>query len=157
MLVKVKNYPKYSVDEYGNVYNSNGVILKPFAGDNGYLRVSLSNDTVKHKKLLVHRLVAEAFIPNPNNLPQVNHKDENKTNNVVENLEWCTALENLRHSKVIEKASVAKFQRVRCVSNGEVYESVKEACEKYGLRHSNIVACCNGRRNKCGGMKWEYA
>ena len=123
----------------------------------GYLRVSLSNGIIKHKRFSIHRLVAEAFIPNPNNLPQVNHKDENKTNNCVDNLEWCTAIENLNHSNVIGKATKAKLKRIRCVDTGRIYASIKDVCETFGLSHSNIVACCNGRRKNCGGMKWEYA
>lgn len=59
-------------------------------------------------------------------------------------------------SRVIEKASEAKFTKVRCITTGEVFNSIKEAAETYNLAHSNIVACCNGRRNKCGGMEWEY-
>ena len=85
-----------------------------------------------------------------------NHKDYNKQNNNVENLEWCTCLENLNYSNVIDKASVAKHEEVICVDTDEVFESIKSACEKYGLHHSNIVACCNGKRATCGGYKWKY-
>lgn len=152
----VPEFPRYNVNEDGNVYNDKGIKLKQEKTRNGYLRVSLSNDNVKHKHLLTHRLVAESFIPNPNNLPQVNHINQNKSDNRVENLEWCTPLENLHHSGVIEKASEAKFTKVKCVSTGITYDSVKEAADTLGLHHSNIVACCNGRRHKCGGMKWEY-
>lgn len=104
----------------------------------------------------MHRLVAKAFIPNPDMLPQVNHLNGIKDDNRVQNLEWCTALDNLNYSNVIEKASVAKFTPVRCKTTGEVFSSIKEAAEKYGLYHANIVACCNGRRTHCGKMEWEY-
>lgn len=154
--IVVADFPNYYITTEGSVFNAGGVKLKPEITNNGYLRVSLSNDEVKHKRFSVHRLVAEAFIPNPENLPQVNHKDEDKTNNCVENLEWCTALENLNYSKVIEKASEAKKQKIKCITTGEIFDSIKEVEDKFGLYHSNLVACCMGRRKRCGGMEWEY-
>lgn len=71
----------------------------------------------------------------------------------VDNLEWCTCLENLNYSNVIDKASIAKYREVICTDTNEVFENIKSACEKYGLHHLNIVACCNGRRATCGGYK----
>lgn len=153
---RVRDFPSYTVSKNGDVMNKNGLKLKPEKTRNGYLRVSLSNEKIKHKHISVHRLVAETFIPNPNNLPQVDHLNENKTDNRVENLRWCTTLENLEHSGVIEKASIAKFTKVKCITTGEIFESVKEAADKYNLCHSNIVACCNGRRHRRGGKEWEY-
>lgn len=155
-IAVIKNFPNYYIDTDGNVFNSNGVKLKPSVSNKGYLRVSLSNNKVKHKMFSIHRLVAESFIPNPENLPQVNHKDEDKTNNCVENLEWCTALENLNYSQVIEKSSKAKERKIKCVTTGEIFSSFKEVENKFGLYHSNLVACCMGRRKRCGGMEWEY-
>lgn len=154
--VPIKGFESYSVDTNGNVFNSRGSMLRPYVSNKGYLRVSLSNDKTKHKRFLVHRLVAEAFVPNPDCKPQVNHKDFNRANNRVENLEWVTPLENLNHSSVIEKAGVAKHRKIRCVTTGAVYESLKAAEEALGLSHSNLAACCNGRRKRCGGLKWEY-
>lgn len=153
--VPIKDYEDYYIDRCGNVYNSCGLRLKQYPSNNGYLRVSLCKHQ-KHKKFLVHRLVAQHFIVNPDNLPQVNHKDYNKQNNKVDNLEWCTCLENLNYSNVIDKASIAKYREVICIDTNEVFENIKSACEKYGLHHSNIVACCNGRRATCGGYKWKY-
>ena len=153
---RIKGFPNYTIDENGNVKNTKGQTIKPEVTRNGYERVSLSNDSVKHKRISVHRLVAENFIPNPNCLPQVNHINEDKRDNRVENLEWSSALHNLEHSRVIEKASVAKFTKVRCITTGKIYDSIKEAADEFGLAHSNIVACCNGRRSTCGGMRWEY-
>ena len=153
---KIPNFPNYAITTDGDVFNQNGLKLKPEKSRNGYLRVSLSNKRVRHKRMLVHRLVAEAFIPNPKKLPQVDHKNEIKTDNNVSNLRWATPLDNLKHSKVIEKASIAKFTKVRCITTGKVYASIKEASDSLGLHHANIVACCNGRRSKCGGLEWEY-
>ena len=157
MLIEIKDFPKYRIDEFGNVFNDRGHKLKAEVTRKGYLRVSLSNEVVQHRRFLVHRLVAQTFIPNPYNLPQVNHKDENKRNNRVDNLEWCTVLDNLNHSGVIDKATIAKERKIKCVTNGKVYNSLKEAANEFGVHHSNLVACCNGRRKTCGGMVWQYA
>lgn len=159
-MIKTKShasdFPNYTISPDGVVTNKRGVELKGEISNAGYKRVSLSNNHVKHQKMSVHRLVAETYIPNPDNLPEVNHKNEDKLDNRVENLEWCTTLYNLNHSHVIDKASAAKFTKVRCITTGEEYNSIKEASNALNLHHSNIVACCNGRRPKCGGMEWEY-
>lgn len=83
----------YYVDKYGVVYDHNGDRKKLTKSGVGYLTANIDG-----KRNYVHRLVAEAFIPNPNNLPEVNHKDGNKTNNHVSNLEWCTRLDNVHHA-----------------------------------------------------------
>lgn len=92
---------RYAVSNYGRVAGEKG-LLKPYDNGYGYLIVEFRRDG-KRKHLRVHRLVAEAFIPNPDNLPMVNHKDEDKTNNFLENLEWCTASYNRTYGKAIEK------------------------------------------------------
>lgn len=155
-MKQIEDFPRYFIDKKGNIYNDKGLKLKQQISSSGYLRVSLCNNKIKHKMFLVHRLVAKAFIPNPNCYTQVNHKDYNKQNNNVENLEWVTPLQNLNYSNIIEKASKAKFKRVKCNETGEIFESIKDACEKYNLYHSNIVACCNGRRKRTGGYSWSY-
>lgn len=154
--VPIKGFESYSVDQAGNVYNSSGKMLRPSVSNNGYLRVSLSNEHMKHKRFLIHRLVAEAFIPNPEGKVQVNHKDQDRTNNQVDNLEWTTPLENLNYSNIIAKANRAKQKKVRCITTGVVYDSFKAIEQEFGLSHSNLVACCNGRRKTCGGLRWEY-
>ena len=89
----------YKVDENGNVFSvRNNKLLKRMMFPSGYEYVHQCNGKGKTKLFRVHRLVAETFIPNPNNLPEVNHKDGDKLNNNVKNLEWCTNLENMRHS-----------------------------------------------------------
>lgn len=92
-LIPIKNYENYSIDEYGNVRNKDNKIMKHEITHDGYHRVSVFKNK-KYKHLPIHRTVAEAFIPNPLNKPQVNHKDGNKSNNHVSNLEWCTNGEN---------------------------------------------------------------
>lgn len=99
---------KYQVSNWGRVRNKKGEIIKPYLNHKGYEKVSLSNGinsrTNKHR---VHRLVAQAFIPNPENYPQVNHKDGNKHNNSVSNLEWCTNLQNAQHAALLRRGVIA--------------------------------------------------
>lgn len=135
-------------------------ILKPNSDDVGYLYVSLSKDG-KKKNPKIHRLVAEAFIPNPKNLPQVNHIDENKLNNRVTNLEWSTSLDNLNYSNVIEKGNFARRRKVIQESfDGEiiaVYTSMTEAAKAVGAsNHSLISMCCSGKRKSAYNYLWEY-
>jgi hypothetical protein len=105
----INNFDKYEVSNFGNVrsYNRHGFgdyrndepkLLNPCNVGSGYLSVNLCSDKMYSR--LIHRLVAQAFLPNPNNLPQVNHIDGNKKNNKVDNLEWCTAQENMKHAKL---------------------------------------------------------
>lgn len=102
MIVKIKNYPNYSVDCFGNVFNNKtGRKLKQMI-KKGYCTVYLYNENGR-KFFLVHRLVAEAFIPNPNNYPEINHRDENSLNNNVDNLEWCTSKYNSNYGTHKEK------------------------------------------------------
>lgn len=154
---KIKGYDNYYVNEDGDVVNNEGRHLKK-QEFNGYECVTLCKKQV-HKKYFVHRLVATAYVKNPNKKEynQVNHIDENKKNNNKDNLEWCTCLMNLLHSGVIQKGNEAHRRKVRCKTTGEVFNSIKEAEDKYGINHSNIIACCNGRRPYCDGKEWEYA
>lgn len=154
---KIKGYDNYYVNEDGVVKNKKGLILKQQESNNGYMRVSLSSHQVKTKHL-VHRLVAQAFVKNPNKklYNQVNHIDENKKNNNKDNLEWCTCSMNLRYSGVILKGNAAHRHKVRCITTGEIFNSIKEVEDKYGVNHSNICACCGKRRLLCDGKEWEY-
>ena len=102
MIEQVKDYPNYSVSHLGDVFNNKtGLRLKQTV-KKGYCLVYLYNENGR-KCFLVHRLVATAFIPNPNNLPEVNHKDENPLNNNVENLEWCSPKYNCNYGTHCEK------------------------------------------------------
>lgn len=100
-MKQIENYEDYFVDEAGNVYSKRkGSLkkLKPILTYYGYYEANIVNSKRKFRAK-IHRLVAQAFIPNPNNLPQINHKDGNKLNNNIENLEWCTAKDNLKHAR----------------------------------------------------------
>lgn len=127
-------------------------ILTPILSNN-YYNVGLSKDG-KVKTIRVHRLVAEAFIPNPRNLPQVNHKDENKLNNEADNLEWCTAQYNNTYNEHNAKINAKKRKRVYCVDLDKYYSSITEAETELGIKHVGDV--CLGKRQSAGGMWWKF-
>lgn len=157
----------YQVSNLGNVrslnYNKTGEIklLKPFTSHNGYRIVSLSNNG-KLKGYTIHRLVANAFIPNPNNLPQVNHIDENKTNNRTDNLEWCTQAYNNTygtHTKRVSKSNsipVAQYDKNGILIN--TYLGAADAEKHTGFAHQDISKCCRGIKwhKTVGGYIWKY-
>ena len=125
---------------------------------NGYSYVNICVNNEKHS-FLIHRLVAQAFIPNPDNLPQVNHKDEDITNNNVENLEWCTPKYNANYGDAIQKSKSKRSKpvvRIDEFGNEEKYESIREAERRTGISNSNISAVCLGIRRTTGGYKWKY-
>ena len=94
----INNKEEYLIDESGSIWNKHNKILKSFISKNGYKSITLGNKAKKENKgFTIHRLVAETFIPNPDNKPFVNHKDRNKLNNNVDNLEWVTERENFCH------------------------------------------------------------
>ena len=143
----------YQVSNLGNVKSLiTGKILSPGIDKGGYLKVSLYKSG-EYKKLLVHRLVAIAFIPNPSNYPEVNHKDENKQNNCVDNLEWCTSQYNREYSFAKQ---VGQFDL-----NGnliKVWPSTREVARQLGYYQSSISDCCRGYRNcrTMYGYIWRY-
>lgn len=126
----------------------------------GYAYVALAKEG-KNKTCLVHRLVAEAFIENPNNLQCVNHKDENKQNNNVENLEWCDYSYNNTYKNIHLRRNLDNVNRVVIQYDLDMHEikrwnSIIEAANFYNVDSSNICACCMYRRNHCAGFKWRY-
>lgn len=131
---------------------------------NGYIYAVLSKNGVA-KSTSIHRLVAKAFIPNPLNFREVNHKDENKSNNCVENLEWCTPKYNINYGTGKERALKGRLptlKRCKTVQKDKqghiiaIYSSIKEASEKTGFYHQNIQACCAGKIKSCHGFVFEY-
>lgn len=134
-------------------------ILKFGKHKKGYLLVCLCKDG-KQKMFQVHRLVAIAFIPNPNNYQEVNHKDENKENNCVENLEWCTREYNVnygtRTEKCVEKSSKEIIQLDLQGKEVARFPSVQEVQRQFGFSQGNISSCCNGKLKTAYKYKWIY-
>lgn len=126
----------------------------------GYYVVDLYADN-KRRTFLVHRLVAEAFIPNPDNLPCVNHKDENKRNNNIDNLEWCTHEYNMaygtRGKKIAEKNGKPVVQLGLNGKELGRFGSALEAQRATGISNANINECCRNKRKTAGGYIWQYA
>lgn len=142
-----------------------GRILKPEITKFGYMQISLCNENVKHKRFKVHRLVAKAFIPNHNNLPQINHIDEVKTNNSLSNLEWCDAFYNQNHGTCSARKRChlinhpKKSFKVAQYSLDGVYitsfPSMREATRKTGIKEGCISNVCNGKVKSAGGYFWK--
>ena len=156
----------YKVSNKGRVKRLQGKgckqerILKPGKNRGGYLRVKFWKDG-KGINYKVHRLVAQAFIPNPQDLPEINHKDENKENNCVENLEWITHKENINHGTRNERMVKTKSKPVIGISLDSksylYFNSAKDAQSLAGFKCSAISACCRGKRKTAGGYHWKLA
>ena len=143
-------------------------ILKQIKDKNAYCRVILYKEG-KIKSYLVHRLVALHFIPNPQIFSQVNHKDENPSNNCVENLEWCTAKYNCNYGTYNEKCRKAKKNKSNLTSSKSIlqfsksgniilgkWDSISQASKELNIKCSNICTCCKGKYKTCGGYRWMY-
>lgn len=135
-------------------------ILSQRKNNKGYKMVDLYKDN-KRYQLLVHRLVAEAFVKNPYNLPFVNHKDEDKTNNCSSNLEWCTQKYNMNYGtcpkRIGESNAMSVIQKTKDNIFVNEYYSIKEAERQTGISNGSIGDCLHNRRKSAGGYLWEYA
>lgn len=140
----------YLVSNYGAVKNAIiGDMLRLRQNAHGYAVVSLKASSVRTSSFLVHRLVATAFIPNPDNKPQIDHIDGNRCNNNLENLRWCTQKENSNNSISLEnnrncRDSAAKTskRRVLCITTGDVFESITAAAKHFGITESTVASSC---------------
>lgn len=155
------------VKSLGNNKSKKEKLLKPSKNCYGYLFVGLCKDG-KVKHVFVHRIVAEAFIPNPLGLETVNHKDEVKTNNFASNLEWLSFRDNheygTRNKRVAEAninhPSLSKKVQMFDKKTSELlatFPSTMEAGRVTGIYHSSISSCCNGKLKSAGGYVWRYA
>jgi hypothetical protein len=169
-------YEGYEVSNLGRVkslnYNRTGraKMMKPVEEKNGYLRVKLSKNG-EYKTCLVHRLVAFTFLENPEKKPEVNHIDEDKTNNFVflnedgsvdkekSNLEWIWHKDNLNHGTRNKRVAKARSKKVlQLTLDGELireWESTQE-CGRNGFIHGHVAACCRGERKTHKGFHWKY-
>lgn len=150
----VKNYEGlYAVTSCGKVWSYySKKFLKPGATNNGYLQVILYKDgKMKHYK--IHRLVAEAYIPNPENLPEINHKDENKTNNCLQNLEWCDHKYNINYGTKIDRQ---KKPILQYDLDGNFIREWPSASDVGKEVSAAICNCLKGNRKSAYGFKWVY-
>lgn len=171
----------YQISNMGRVkvlprFNGTGMrkerIMKISINRLGYQYLTLCKDKVK-KKYLIHRLVAKAFIenPNPDKFNQINHIDENRLNNRYDNLEWCDAKYNMNYGNRIKrmvsnidykqlgermKNREDASKKVLNVTTGEVYPSINEASRQTNTRASDICQVCKERRKTANGFKWRY-
>lgn len=164
-LFFIKGFDNYLIDELGNIYSLfSGRFLHYKTDKDGYKLVNLSkNKKIYTKK--VHRLVAQTFIPNPNNLPEVNHKNGNKTDNCFENLEWVTHKQNIMHSY---KTGLHKAYRGTYNKNSKkiyqlkdniivnIFDSITDASVKTCISLPSICRCCKGQFKHAGGYQWKY-
>ena len=153
----------YEVSNLGRVRSlRNGIILKETRDSRGYSHVTLAKGKrIENTTRNVHRLVADAFIPNPQNLPQINHKNEIKWDNMAENLEWCTPRYNLNYGNAIRKITEAKFKPIEQLDDdGNIiarYKSGKSAEQATGISRQAICHCCTGKTQHAGGFRWRYS
>lgn len=160
----IKDYEGlYQVSNWGRVkslnYHRMGFekILKTKVDKDGYLTVMLNNP---RKTFKVHRLVAEAFIPNSNNYPIINHKDENKQNNVAINLEWCDVKYNNEYNNGQKRRAIKRLKPIlQYTLNNELvreWESAKQAEMEGGFNNVCICKCCKGHIKYHKGFRWSY-
>ena len=154
-LGRVRRLESFVTNKNGVKQKFPGKILKPRA-NKGYLMVTLCKNGVC-RDFLLHRLVATAFIPNPDKKPQVNHLSEDKLNNSVENLEWCTAKENINYGTGIKRSSEKRSKPVLCVELNQIFPSLTEAARHFNVAQSNLSGVLTGRFKTAGGYHWEFA
>ena len=150
MWKTIDDYPSYKVSDSGVVINAYGKVMAQQPNYKGYLRVYLVYNKVR-KQQFVHRLVAKAFVPNPNNLPQINHKDGHPENNHSSNLEWCDNTYNQRYSHAI---------KVNQYSPDGVFikqwNALSDIEEQLHIPTTNISKCCKGIINTINGFIFLY-
>ena len=145
----------YAITEDGQVWShKNQRFLKPYRDNRGYLKVDLRNGEIR-KQCRVHRLVAEAFIPNPFGLDTVNHIDENKENNCVDNLEWMSVGDNVRYGTGSQRSGMNRRKKIYCVELCIEYDSLTQASGELDLNMGGLSKAIDNPNRTCGGYHWE--
>lgn len=152
---------RYEVSNFGRVRRVK--IIVPSKKKHGYMQVSLVDGKGTRKSLRLHRLVAEAFLPNPDGKPQVNHKDEDPENNRADNLEWATAAENTNYGSRTARATAKNGSKTPVIQiDPKTLKAVAEypgqsaAARATGISLASINACLRGKQRRAGGYLWEY-
>ena len=149
----------YQVSNLGvikSIFYNDNKIMKQQLNKNGYFMVILSRPNHK-KTLYVHRIVAEAFIPKELSKTFINHKNEVKTDNYPNNLEWCTQAYNNTFNGKVQRCCKPINQFTLSGEFISWWKSARKINEILGIEYKNISSCCRGKRNKAGGYKWEFA
>ena len=159
MIKNINGFEDYQITDDGRVWSKKkNIWLKSHIDRCGYLRVVLCKNG-KHINFILHRLVAQAFIENPDNLPFVNHKNEVKTDNRVENLEWCDAKYNCNYGTGIQRRAEKQSKKVyQYTLDGQFVREWPSTMEvgKNGFYQGAICDCCNGKHKSHHGYKWSY-
>lgn len=160
-LYQVSNYGRVKSLERKQYYRRkiNNHILKEGINEKGYGYICLCKSKISHL-YRTHRLVALAFIPNPNNLPEVNHKDENKLNNKVDNIHWCNRQYNINYGNRNKKHAKKMCKKINQYDEKgnliKTWNSLNEASEKLGINASSISNCCRKRTKTYKKYVWKY-
>ena len=156
MQKEILGYENYTIDENGNIFSKKrNIYLKSFKNKSGYPAIYLCSNG-KRKYFLIHRLVAMAFLPNPNQFKEINHKDENPANPSVNNLEWCTRKYNNNYGSRTDKCVEKLGKKFMCVETKQVFRSTREAERLTGIKSSTICMVCSGKRITAGGFTWKF-
>lgn len=159
-LGRVRSLDRKAVNSAGVMHHTKGKILSSSKVGHSYNKTIFSANGRKETPRIC-RLVATAFIPNPDNLPQVNHKDENTGNDCADNLEWCDSKYNMNYGTATKRRGLKTRKSVNQYSLDGTFihcwDSIKDAEKHTGVYHSHISACCKGKLKTSGGFKWEYA
>lgn len=156
----IEGWPDYQVSNYGRFKSfkrcPEGKLLSPYLNQYGYLNIHL-RARGKNKVLQCHRVVLSTFNPIPDaDTMEVNHKNENKQDNRLSNLEWATRIENVRYGTGIIRRVIAQSRKILCVELNKIFDSVKDASEQMHVNYGNLTSCCNGKLKTVGGYHWEY-
>ena len=165
-MEKLKGFENYYIDKEGNIYTKDKKLMTgKFVDNTGYYQIVLRKNGKRSYQRL-HRLIAIQFIDNPNNLPQVNHKDGNKLNNSLDNLEWCTQSHNIKEAVRLELMDYSNntFVPKKVIQINKdtkeiikIYNSIIEASKELKINRTGISNCCSGRYKTSGGYIWKYA